>query len=236
MDWGQPIPSPEEPRLWHVLLPLLLGVAGAVWQARRERASFLTMLVLFLFATLGMIVFLNFSDNEVRDRDYFFVTGYHAFAIWMGLGLVWVTGWVRGSFRGAAGQRWAAGAAAVLLAAQPVALARNLWYVHDRSRDYVAHDYAWNMLASVKPNSFVFTNGDNDTFPLWYMQEVEEFRKDVRVVCLALLQTDWYIQQMRDQEPRLPVNLGDDVIHAIGYGAFEDEKGRLVRTNEFMMR
>jgi len=236
MDMQQPIPRAEEPRLWQVFLPLLLGGLGGFWQARRERASFLTMLTLFLFATVGMVLFLNFSNNEVRDRDYFFATGYHAYAIWMGLGLVWLVLWVRDSFRGTPARRWATVAATVLLAAQPFMIARNLWYFHDRSRDYVAHDYARNMLASLAPNSFVFTNGDNDTFPLWYMQEVENFRRDVRVVCLALLQTDWYIFQMRDQEPKVPMNLSDEVIRAIGYGAFQDQTGRVVKTNEFMMR
>ena len=121
------IPVQGEPRLWQVLLPLLLGGLGGFWQARRERASFLTMLTLFLFATVGMILFLNFSDHEVRDRDYFFTTGYHAYAIWMGLGVVWLVGWIRESFepghdeaRGDGGGGGAAGRAAVRGDAQPV--------------------------------------------------------------------------------------------------------------------
>ena len=229
-------PVAQEPRLWQVLLPLLLGGVGAVWQARRERVSFLTMLTLFLFATVGMILFLNFSDQEVRDRDYFFTTAYHTYAIWMGLGLVWLVGWVRESFAGGAGQRWATVVAAVLLAAQPLVILRNLWYVHDRSRNYVARDYAWNMLAPLAPNSFVFTNGDNDTYPLWYIQQVENFRKDVRVVNLSLLQTDWYILQLRDEPPRVPIGLPDDVIRVLGGGAFQDSAGRIVYTNDFMVR
>jgi tetratricopeptide (TPR) repeat protein len=198
--------------------------------------SFVIMLTLFLFGTAGMILFLNFSDREVRDRDYFFTTGYHAYAIWMGLGLVWLVGWVRESFPAGAQRRAATVAAAVLLAAQPFVILRNLWFVQDGSRNYVAHDYAWNMLAPLAPNSFVFTNGDNDTFPLWYLQQVEEFRQDVKVVNLSLLNTDWYIFQLRDEEPKVPVNLPDAVIRALGGGAFEDTAGRIIYTNEFMVR
>jgi Flp pilus assembly protein TadD len=230
------IPVEGEPRLWHVLLPLLLGGLGGFWQARRERASFLTMLTLFLFATVGMILFLNFSDHEVRDRDYFFTTGYLTYTIWMGLGVVFLVGWIRDSFKPGGARRAVTAAAAVLLAAQPFAVMRNLWFSSDNSRNTVAHDYAWNMLAPLAPNSFVFTNGDNDTYPLWYIQQVEGFRKDVRVVCLALLQTDWYIFQLRDEEPRVPIDLSDQAVNAIGGGAFEDSQGRLIYTNDFMVQ
>ena len=230
------IPVEGEPRLWHVLLPLLLGGLGGFWQARRERASFLTMLTLFLFATVGMILFLNFSDQEVRDRDYFFTTAFLTYAIWMGLGVVWLVGWIRDSFAPGTARRAVTVAAAALLAAQPFLVMRNLWFSSDNSRNTVAHDYAWNMLAPLAPNSFVFTNGDNDTYPLWYIQQVEGFRKDVRVVCLALLQTDWYILQLRDEEPKVPIALSDRAIEAIGGGAFEDSAGRLIYTNDFMVQ
>ena len=230
------IPVQGEPRLWQVLLPLLLGGLGGFWQARRERVSFLTMLTLFLFATVGMILFLNFSDREVRDRDYFFTTGYLTFAIWIGLGVFRAVEWIRESFAAGALQRAATAAAALLLAAQPFMVMRNLWFSSDNSRNWVARDYAWNVLAPLAPNSFVFTNGDNDTYPLWYIQQVEGFRKDVRVVCLALLQTDWYILQLRDQEPRVPISLPDDAVRIMGGGAFDDGQGHIIYTNDFMVR
>ncbi len=229
------IPVQGEPRLWQVLLPLLLGGLGGYWQARRERVTFLTMLTLFLFATVGMILFLNFSDQEVRDRDYFFTTGYLTYTIWMGLGIVGLVGWIRDSFEPGVTRRTATAAAAVLLAVQPFVVMRNLWFSSDNSRNTVARDYAWNILAPLAPNSFVFTNGDNDTYPLWYIQQVEGFRKDVRVVCLALLQTDWYIFQLRDQEPKVPIDLPDEVVRGIGGGAFEDNEGRVIYTNDFMV-
>jgi Flp pilus assembly protein TadD len=112
---------------------------------------------------------------------------------------------------------------------------KDLWFEHDRSHNYIARDYAYNMLAALKPNSFMFTNGDNDTFPLWYIQQVEGFRKDVRIVNLSLLNTDWYIRQLRDEEPKVPIKLDDRTVNMLGGGAFQDEKGNIIYTNEFMV-
>jgi outer membrane protein assembly factor BamD (BamD/ComL family) len=183
-----------------------------------------------------MIVFLNFSPNEVRDRDYFFQSGYHAYALWIGLGVAWVIGWIRDSFGPGSAQTYATAATAAVLACQPLLLLGNLWYTHDRRGNFVARDYAYNMLAPLKPNAFVFTNGDNDTFPLWYIQEVEGFRKDVRVVNLSLLNTDWYIQQLRDEQPRVPIQLDDASVKALGMGFFQDPTtGRVTYTNEYMV-
>jgi Flp pilus assembly protein TadD len=119
---------------------------------------------------------------------------------------------------------------------QPFLLMRNYWFMHDRSGNYIARDYAYNMLAPLAPNSFMFTNGDNDTFPLWYIQQVEGFRKDVRIVNLSLLNTDWYIRQIRDDEPKLDVQLDDRTIDQLGMGAVQDpQTGRIIYTNEFMV-
>ena len=222
-------------RLWGALLPLALGVMGGVWLARRNRKSFWYSFVFFGLNTAGLIVFLNFTDHEVRDRDYFFQSGYHAFAIWIGVGAVWLIRWVRESFTPGTAQRWATAVAMIAMLAMPLLLLKNLWFTHDRRGNYVAHDYAYNMLAPLAPNSFVFTNGDNDTFPLWYMQEVENFRKDVRVVNLSLLNTDWYIRQLRDEEPKVPITLDDRTIDMLGAGAIRDSSGKIIYTNEFMV-
>ena len=222
-------------RLWSTLLPLVLGLAGAWWQFRREKKSFVYTFVIFGLSTGGLIAFLNFTDHEVRDRDYFFTTGYHIFALWMGMGVTYALVWVRDSFSPGALQRYATAAAALLLASQPVLLARTMWHSHDRRGNYVAHDYAYNMLAALKPHSYMFTNGDNDTFPLWYMQQVEHFRQDVRVVNLSLLNTDWYIQQLRDEEPKVPIKLDDATIRQLGVGYVRDANGQAMYTNEFMV-
>ncbi len=209
------------------LLALSLGVIGAGWQAARDPKRWLPAFVFFGLNTAGLIVFLNFSDHEVRDRDYFFQSGYHAFALWIGVGSTWLILFVREAFtEGSQAARWSTWATAGLLLAQPFVLAKQLWYEHDRRGNYVARDYAYNMLAPLKPDSFLFTNGDNDTFPLWYIQEVEGFRKDVRVVNMSLLNTDWYIRQLRDEAPKLPVALDNTMItRGLGDGVFRIPPG-----------
>lgn len=223
-------------RLWVALLPLLLGLVGGVWQMRRDLKGFALTFVFLGLSTVGMIVFLNFSAKEVRDRDYFFQSGFHAYAIWIGLGVAWLVQWVRESFAAEASRKWATIVTAAILVAQPVLLARNLWHEHDRSGNYIARDYAYNMLVNLAPNAFMFTNGDNDTFPLWYIQQVEGFRKDVRIVNLSLLNTDWYIRQLRDEEPKVPITLDDRTIDVLGAGAFQDESGKIIYTNDYMVR
>ncbi len=223
-------------RLWGALLPIALGLMGGWYQFRREKKSFLLTFTFLGLSTAGMIVFLNFTDHEVRDRDYFFQSGFHAYAMWIGLGVAWLVQWVRESFEGERSQRLATMAAGGLLATQPFLLMGNLWHTHDRSHNYIARDYAYNMLATLKPNSYMFTNGDNDTFPLWYIQEVEGFRKDVRIVNLSLLNTDWYIRQLRDQEPKVPITLDDRMVDMLAPGAFQDERGNIIYTNEYMVK
>jgi hypothetical protein len=216
-------------------LPLALGLLGGYWQLSRERRSFLYTGSFLGLSTAGMIVFLNFSNAEVRDRDYFFQSGFHAYALWIALGIASLVAWVRASFDEPATKRIVTVAAGGLLAVQPFLLMSNFWYTHDRSGSYIARDYAYNMLATLAPNSFMFTNGDNDTFPLWYIQEVEGFRKDVRVVNLSLLNTDWYIRQLRDEEPKVPIQLDDRTVNMLGGGYFQDESGKILMTNEFMV-
>ncbi|HET7225157.1 MAG TPA: DUF2723 domain-containing protein [Candidatus Eisenbacteria bacterium] len=231
-----PVPGHGEPRMWQILIPQLLGLVGIGWQWRKEKISAITTMALFLFSTFGMILFLNFSEHEVRDRDYFFTTAYHVFSIYMGIGMAWLALWVRDSFVQPSAQRWATVATAGLLVLMPFGVMKTGWFFHDRRGNYVAHDYAYNMLAPLAPNSYVFTNGDNDTFPLWYMQQVENFRRDVRVVNLSLLNTDWYILQLRDQDPRLPITLNDAQIHALGDGVARDSTGQpIAYTNQFMV-
>jgi tetratricopeptide (TPR) repeat protein len=232
-QWNGPGAAKREPSVLNSLLPLMLGLLGG-WYQRKNRVSWLTTGTLLMFGTVGMILFLNFTDHEVRDRDYFFTTGYHAYAIWIGLGVTWLIGWVRDSFTQSSLRGLVTAAVSALMLLQPFLVMRTLWFTHDRRGNYVAHDYAYNMLVPLAPNSFVFTNGDNDTFPLWYMQQVENFRRDVRVVNLSLLNTDWYIQQLRDEAPKVPIDLDDRTVRMLGVGAIQDSAGRVIMTNAFM--
>jgi tetratricopeptide (TPR) repeat protein len=191
-------------------------------------------------------MYLNFTDKEVRDRDYFFTSAFHFFTIWIGMGTGFVLELLRDRLRGAVSTKPAATGAAgagpasattpgpgipggvvyerphgSLLAACVVAVgiswlpAATYWFTHDRTGFAIAADYAHNMLAPLGERAFVFTNGDNDTFPLWCLQEVSGFRKDVRVVNLSLLNTDWYIRQLRDEEPKVPMNVDDQVLEQV---------------------
>jgi len=206
------------------VLPLALGILGAVVHLARRRRDGAMMLTHFGIMSLVLILYLNLSGTfnqktgqwemgEVRERDYFFVPSFQIFAMWIGIG---VAALYTDSLRGAGGRRprlLAAGAvAAVLLSLLPL---RAGLATHDRRGNYVARDYGYNILNSVEPDGILFTNGDNDTFPLWYLQEVEGLRKDVRVVCLSLLNTGWYIKQLRDYSPQVPIAWTDSEIDSL---------------------
>ncbi len=239
-------------------IPYVLLALGAWWNWKRDKKTFWFFLTQNLVMGPALIFYLNFTDHEVRERDYFFTNSYHFIAIWMGMGAAGVLEWialaleparVRASqaagpvplpagsaresrvpsgiaapFGGERAGLWIAAAALLGISLLPL---KNGWFEHDRSRFYIAHDYAYNMLTPLEPNAIVITNGDNDTFPLWYIQEVEKVRKDVRVVNLSLLNTPWYIRQLRDQEPRVPFSFTDAQLQTIQ--PYQDEKtGKII--------
>ncbi len=235
----------DQYRLWTAsnafpsVIPLALGLYGAFMQFVREKKTFLTMFVLFGITSFGLIMYLNFTDHEVRDRDYFFTPAFHFFAIWIGLGLGFVLELVKDGLGEAARDRVPVPLAAgcVLAVGLSWLPAGTYWFTHDRTGFYVARDYAYNMLAPIEKDGFVFTNGDNDTFPLWCLQAVESFRHDVRVVNLSLLNTDWYVKQLRDEEPKVPMNVSDEVIERIRReGYLFDDQGRPEPVNTWMVR
>jgi hypothetical protein len=199
-----------------VIVPLTLGIWGIVANFMREKKTWVLNFTVLALNSIGLIIFLNFSDSEVRDRDYFYGGAFYYFSVFIGIGatalLMLVIDEVRARSRDAL--RWVAGAAVVLviLAILP---AKYQWFSHDRSRDYIPRDYAYNILAGLEPDAIIFTNGDNDTYPLWYIQMVEGFRPDVNVANLQLLNTDWYIKQLRDRVPPVPISLSDEEIHRL---------------------
>jgi MFS family permease len=176
-------------------LPLLLGIIGMLFHFSRDWRSALVVLLLFLFTGLAIVFYLNQYPLQPRERDYAYVGSFFAFALWIGMGVYAIYELLsnRARIAGIAG----AGLATVLGAGVPFIMAKQGWDDHDRSHRYTARDFAKNYLSSCADNAILFTNGDNDTFPLWYCQEVEDYRTDVRVLNLSLLNTDWYIDQAR---------------------------------------
>lgn len=181
---------------------ILLGIYGMVWHAMRKTSTFLVFLVHFVITSLGLVIYLNLSDAEVRERDYFFVAGYYFFGVWISIGIVGIVELIRESMAKSitAGRQVGVAIATVALLLIAIPVSSNYHDVN-RAGNYVPHDYGYNILASVDPEGLIFTNGDNDTFPLWYVQLVQEFRKDVTVMNLSLLNTPWYIKQLRDNPP-----------------------------------
>lgn len=224
-DSGSQFLSPSERAGRNVYygLPLLLGLIGAAYHFMRDWRRAFSVLVLFLVTGLGIIVYLNQPPLQPRERDYSYVASFFAFSLWVGIGATGVIQLVletlQDKLKPAAQQGVALGTAAVLFAAVPLLVTVENYDDHDRSGNYVAPEYAYNMLMSLEPNAIVFTNGDNDTFPLWYLQEVEGIRRDVRVVNLSLLNTSWYVKQLKHQASRdsapLPISLSDQQIEQL---------------------
>ena len=197
-------------------IPVALGFLGMAANFARERKSWMLNMVNLLLNSLGLIMFLNFSSSEVRERDYFYGPAFYFFAVFIGIGvtslLVTVAEYAKSKGREAFGYVVPLGALLILLSILP---ARHNWFTHDRHHDTIPQDYAYNLLAGLAPDAIIFTNGDNDTFPLWYIQCVEHYRTDVRVANLSLLNTDWYIKQLRDEEPKVPITLNDGEIERL---------------------
>ncbi|NKB70576.1 MAG: DUF2723 domain-containing protein [Candidatus Latescibacteria bacterium] len=193
------------------VLPYLLGLGGLLWHAGRDRRRFFGVLALFVIMGFGLSLYLNMTDPQPRERHYVFGGMFFAFALWMGLGWTGLVVWLGQRLP----SRGVVAAVAVLGLIWPVGMVAKLYHEQDRSGDYIAYDYAYNMLQSCDEGAILFTNGDNDTFPLWFLQEVEGIRRDVKVVNLSLLNTNWYIKQMRDREPKIDLGLTDDFIDRI---------------------
>ncbi len=175
-------------------LPLILGILGIVFHFKRNKKDAIVVGLLFFFTGAAIVLYLNMAGNQPRERDYAFVGSFYAFAIWIGLGVLYVreffTKYVTASIANYA-------SAALCLLAVPVIMANQEWDDHDRSKKVLARDLAADYLESCAPNAIVISFGDNDTYPLWYAQEVEGIRRDIRVVNSSLLGTDWYINQLR---------------------------------------
>lgn len=219
------------------MLPLILGIIGLLWQAyagKKGIEQFWVIFFLFFMTGIAIVIYLNQTPSQPRERDYAYAGSFYAFAIWIGMGVagLWkliltalalTNKQLRTKYAGNTAlaienfapkhKLTAAIIATVLGVLVPLQMVSQTWDDHDRSGRYAARDFGMNYLSSLDPNAIIFTNGDNDTFPLWYCQEVEGYRTDVRVVNLSYLTTDWYIAQMRykayDSDP-LPMLASHD--------------------------
>ena len=191
-------------------LPFILGIIGAFWHFKRNQKDAGIVGLLFFFTGLAIVLYLNQNPLQPRERDYAYTGSYYAFAIWIGLGVAGLTDFFRTKIKASTG---AILATIIGLLAAPVIMAKDGWDDHNRSTKFSARDMAGDYLQSCAPNAILFTYGDNDTYPLWYAQEVENIRPDVRVVNLSLLGTDWYIRQMKEkvnQAEGLPITMPDE--------------------------
>ena len=201
------------PHIIHISpIPFLLGLFGFGWHLKADWRRFAAFLGMFLIMGFGLSFYLNMPDPQPRERHYVFGGMFLAFSLWMGLG--W-TGLVE-----IARERFQLSGRTLLLVSclglvVPAGILARQYHVQDRTGDYIASDYAYNLLSSCEPGGILFTNGDNDTFPLWYLQEVEGVRRDVKIVNLSLLNTNWYIKQLRDREPQIRVDLQDSFIDSV---------------------
>jgi len=182
------------------MLPLLLGLLGIfyqIYQGKKGVQGFWITFLLFFMTGLAIVVYLNQKPFEPRERDYAYAGSFYAFAIWIGLGVAAIIKVLTQYAKLKPLPAAIAGSALCILV--PIQMVSQTWDDHDRSYRYVCRDFGYNYLTTCEPNAIIYTMGDNDTFPLWYGQEVEGYRTDVRVCNLSYLQTDWYIDQMKRQ-------------------------------------
>jgi MFS family permease len=219
--------NPGHNRLFY--LPFLLGLIGMLYHFQRDWKRGMAVMALFLATGVAIVIFLNQYPFQPRERDYSYTGSFFAFSIWIGMGASAIIFLLKDLFKNKIGGAYTT--AALIFVSVPLWMGFQNYDDHDRSLQYVAPDYAYNLLNSVAPYAIIFTNGDNDTFPLWYLQDVEGVRRDVRVVNLSLLNTTWYILQMKNKynydAPPVPISLTDEQVSRI------EDKFRFERPGDF---
>jgi len=197
-------------------LPFILGLLGLLYQIKKDKRDFIVVGLLFFFTGFAISIYLNQAGNQPRERDYAFVGSFYAFAIWIGLGFYYVRDFLMQYVKRLSISNYFAGLLCLLLV--PVLMASQEWDDHDRSHKTLARDLAIDYLESCAPNAILITFGDNDTYPLWYAQEVQGIRRDIRVINSSLLGTDWYINQLRykvnQSDPIDPIWTPEEIVGA----------------------
>jgi len=191
-------------------LPLILGLIGLFYHYKKDNKDAWVVMLLFFMTGLAIVIYLNQTPQQPRERDYAYAGSTYAYAVWIGLGVMALVDYMRKKMKETMAAVLCTG---ICLLAVPGLMAKEGWDDHDRSHRFTSRDFAYDYLNSCAPNAILFTNGDNDTFPLWYAQEVEGIRTDIRVVNLSLLNTDWYIDQLKRQyyeSAPLPLSIPSD--------------------------
>jgi hypothetical protein len=207
---GKEPPSMANPKTMnrYFMLPFLLGVLGLIFHYRKSKKDFWVVMLLFFMTGIAIVLYLNQTPYQPRERDYAYTGSFYAFAIWIGLGVLGLSQFIEKYFKNNA-----AIIAIIISSFIPVLVLAQNYDDHDRSCRYTARDFAKNYLFSCEKNAILFVYGDNDTFPLWYVQDVENVRPDIRICNVTLLNGDWYIDQMKrkvyDSDP-LPVIMDHD--------------------------
>ncbi len=201
-------------------IPLLLALFGIWYQFKNDWKFGLAFMTMFLVMGLALVIYFNMQDPQPRERDYFFVGAFFVFAMWTGVGASGVIDIVATAIKEGKQKTLLMGLTTVaLFAIAPLNMFAQNLYTHDRHGNYAPFDYSYNILQSCKPNAILFTNGDNDTFPLWYLQEGLGIRTDVRIVNLSLANTNWYDLQLKNLTPhgaeKVPISLTDDQLQEI---------------------
>lgn len=205
-------------------LPLIIGLLGMIYHFKRRKKDALIITLLFFFTGLAIVLYVNQPNVQPRERDYSYVGSFYAFAIWIGLGVIALADLAQ---RRLNAKLSAVTAFVVCVIAAPVLLASKEWKDHDRSTKWTAHDMAYNYLISCPKNAILFDMGDNNTYSLWYDQEVEGIRPDVRIVNLSLLGTDWSIKQMQRK-----INQADALPITMPYDKYKEGTRDVIRFND----
>lgn len=222
-------------------IPLILGFLGAFYHWRKDPKMAWVATATFLVMGVVLVVYFNMQEPQPRERDYFYVGSFFIFCMWIGMGVLGAIDWVKEKYQ-ATGGYGLTGYGILVLAflLVPLNMLRTNFHQANRKGNYVAWDYSYNLLQSCAQDAVLFTNGDNDTFPLWYLQDVEGIRRDVRVACLSLLNTNWYIRQLKHAEPygakKVSISTPDVEIENIGPREFQPRVIKLPVPGEVMKK
>ncbi|HTR82372.1 MAG TPA: DUF2723 domain-containing protein [Bacteroidota bacterium] len=200
-------------------IPLLIGLIGFYYHWKIDQKMAFIMTIYFLLTGLVLAVYFNMQQEQPRERDYFFVYSFFGFCMWIGMGTLAIVNYLEQKLNEKSAKTAGYAVMALVLIFVPVNMLRTTIHPSSRRGHYLAWDYAYNLLQSTEKDAILITNGDNDTFPLWYLQDVEGVRRDVRVICLSLANTDWYIEQLKHDSPfgakPVPISMSDQEINGI---------------------